>query len=64
MSYILSITTLACINMIAVLGLAIFTGFTGLFSFGHAAFMGIGAYVSAILTYYYDIPFSLALACG
>jgi len=64
MSYILSITTLACINMIAVLGLAIFTGFTGLFSFGHAAFMGIGAYVSAILTYYYDVPFPLALACG
>ena len=64
MDYILSIVTLACINMIAVLGLSIFTGFTGLFSFGHAAFVGVGAYTSAILTYYYPVPFPLALAAG
>ena len=64
MDYILSIVTLACINMIAVLGLAIFTGFTGLFSFGHAAFVGVGAYTSAVLTYYYPVPFPLALAAG
>jgi branched-chain amino acid transport system permease protein len=64
MGYVLSIVTLAVINMIAVLGLSIFTGFTGLFSFGHAAFVGIGAYVSAILTYYYYVPFPLALAAG
>jgi len=64
MDYILSIVTLACINMIAVLGLAIFTGFTGLFSLGHAAFVAVGAYTSAILTYYYDFPFYPALAAG
>jgi branched-chain amino acid transport system permease protein len=64
MDYVLSVVTLAVINMIAVLGLSIFTGFTGLFSFGHAAFVGIGAYVSAILTYYYFVPFPLALAAG
>ncbi|NLI95328.1 MAG: branched-chain amino acid ABC transporter permease [Synergistaceae bacterium] len=64
MNYVLSIVTLAGINMIAVLGLSIFTGFTGLFSFGHAALVGIGAYTSAILTYYYFVPFPLALAAG
>ncbi len=64
MDYILSIVTLACINMIAVLGLAIFTGFTGLFSLGHAAFVAVGAYTSAILTYYYDVSFFAALAAG
>lgn len=64
MDYILSIVTLACINMIAVLGLAIFTGFTGLFSLGHAAFVAVGAYTSAILTYYYDVSFFVALAAG
>jgi branched-chain amino acid transport system permease protein len=64
MDYILSIVVLACINMIAVLGLSIFTGFTGLFSFGHAAFVGVGAYTSAILTYYYSVPFPLALIAG
>ena len=57
MDYILSIVILACINMIAVLGLSIFTGFTGLFSLGHAAFVAVGAYTSAILTYYYYVPF-------
>ena len=50
MDYILSVVTLSAINMIAVLGLSIFTGFTGLFSFGHAAFVGVGAYASAIRT--------------
>ena len=64
MDYILSVVTLAAINMIAVLGLSIFTGFTGLFSFGHAAFVGVGAYESAILTYYYYVPFFIALAVG
>ncbi|GAB1398925.1 branched-chain amino acid ABC transporter permease [Aminivibrio sp.] len=64
MDYILSIVVLAGINMIAVLGLSIFTGFTGLFSLGHAAFVGVGAYTSAILTYYYYVPFPLALLSG
>ena len=64
MNYVLSIVTLAGINMIAVLGLSIFTGFTGLFSFGHAALVGIGAYASAILTYYYFVNYYLALAAG
>ncbi|MFA0888311.1 MAG: branched-chain amino acid ABC transporter permease [Synergistales bacterium] len=64
MNYVLSIVTLAGINMIAVLGLSIFTGFTGLFSFGHAALVGVGAYASAILTYYYFVPFPIALVVG
>jgi branched-chain amino acid transport system permease protein len=62
--YLISICMLAGINMIAVLGLAVFTGFTGLFSLGHSAFVGIGAYTSGILTYYWYVPFPLALLCG
>jgi branched-chain amino acid transport system permease protein len=38
------------INLIAVVGLGIFSGNSGILSFGHVAFIGIGAYVSAILT--------------
>ncbi len=64
MDYILSIVILGGINMIAVLGLSIFTGFTGLFSLGHAAFVAVGAYTSAILTYYYYVNYYLALAAG
>jgi branched-subunit amino acid ABC-type transport system permease component len=37
------------INMIVVVGLYTFVGLSGVFSFGHAAFMAIGAYTSAIL---------------
>jgi branched-chain amino acid transport system permease protein len=63
-AYITSICMLAGINMIAVLGLSIFTGFTGLFSLGHAAFVGVGAYVSGVLTYYEYTNFYVALIAG
>ncbi len=48
--YIQGILMLAGINLIAVLGLSLLTGFTGLFSFGHAGFMAIGAYLGALMT--------------
>lgn len=38
------------INIILAVSLNLITGFTGQFSLGHAAFMSIGAYTSAILT--------------
>lgn len=37
------------------------TGLTGLFSFGQAAFMAVGAYVSAVLVKNFAIPFPLAV---
>jgi branched-chain amino acid transport system permease protein len=36
------------IAMVAIIGLNIVTGFAGLISIGHAAFVGIGAYTLAI----------------
>ncbi|MDD3819770.1 MAG: branched-chain amino acid ABC transporter permease [Spirochaetales bacterium] len=48
--YIQGILMLAGINLIAVLGLSLLTGFTGLFSFGHAGFMAFGAYLGALMT--------------
>ena len=62
--YIQGVLTLALINVISVVGLSVFTGFTGLFSLGHAAFIAIGAYTAAILTYFYDVNFYLALMAG
>jgi branched-chain amino acid transport system permease protein len=64
MEYIQGILLLIGINMIAVLGLSILTGFTGLFSFGHAGFMAIGAYISAIFTARLHLPFALAIVAG
>lgn len=62
--YIQGVLTVAGINIIATTGLAIFTGFTGLFSLGHAAFMAIGAYTAALLTYFLGMPYTLALLAG
>jgi branched-chain amino acid transport system permease protein len=59
--YIVNIAMMGCINMVAVLGVSVFTGFTGLFSLGHAAFVGIGAYTSAALTYHWNVPFVLSI---
>lgn len=36
----------------------------GMVSFGHAAFVGVGAYTSAILTMTYDLPIFIGLICG
>ncbi|MBI2563762.1 MAG: branched-chain amino acid ABC transporter permease [candidate division NC10 bacterium] len=47
--YILSIAVYAGIYIILTSSLNITNGYTGLFSFGHAAFYGIGAYTAAIL---------------
>lgn len=47
--YWIQIFQLACITAISALGLNVIYGFTGLFSLGHAAFYGIGAYTAAFL---------------
>lgn len=39
-------------------------GYTGLVSFGHAAYFGVGAYTCAILMKTYGWPFALAFAAG
>lgn len=52
---------LICINIILAVGLNLITGFTGQFSLGHAAFMSIGAYTSAILTAKLNQPFFVGI---
>ncbi|MCX6028559.1 MAG: branched-chain amino acid ABC transporter ATP-binding protein/permease [Chloroflexi bacterium] len=64
MQYAQAIFTNAAIYAIATVGLAIFTGYTGLFSLGHAAFMALGAYTTAILTHFLGWPFIPALLAG
>ncbi|SET46765.1 amino acid/amide ABC transporter membrane protein 2, HAAT family (TC 3.A.1.4.-) [Natronincola peptidivorans] len=62
--YIQGILILSGINLLAVLGLSLLTGFTGLFSFGHAGFMAVGAYTTAMMTVKLNMPFTLALLVG
>lgn len=63
-SYTQGIIIMLGINLIAVLGISILTGFTRLFSFGNAGFMSIGAYASAILTAKLGLPFIPAIIIG
>ena len=62
--YYLRIIMFIGINIIMALGLNLITGLTGQLSLGHAAFMSIGAYTSAILTLKMGYPYPLALLCG
>ncbi len=48
--YVIQILMYVGINMILTLALNLVNGYMGEFSVGHAGFMGIGAYVAAILT--------------
>jgi branched-chain amino acid transport system permease protein len=48
--YLISQLTFICMYSIATIGLMLLTGYTGQVSLGHAAFFGIGAYTSGILT--------------
>ncbi len=48
--YIIQILMYVGINMILTLSLNLVNGYMGEFSVGHAGFMGIGAYISAIIT--------------
>jgi len=61
--YWLAQMTFVLIYSIAGLGLMLLAGFTGLFSMGHAAFLGVGAYTQAVLTNA-GMPFPIALACA
>ena len=66
--YWVQIFELACVVAISAQGLNIIYGYTGLFSLGHAAFYGIGAYVAAYLMKTYggqsQAAFLVALLAG
>ena len=63
-SYIQGVIIMICINIIAVLGMSVLTGFTRLFSFGNAGFMSIGAYAVAVLTVKCHVNFLIAIVIG
>ena len=52
------------INIILAAGLNLINGYTGQFSLGHAGFMAVGAYVSAIVTMKLGLPFIVAIMAG
>jgi len=61
---ILTILTIIGITIISVQGLNILTGYCGQISLGHAGFMAVGAYTSAVLTAKLGLSFFAALPCA
>lgn len=59
--YVLYVANLIGISIIGAVGMNILTGFTGLISLGHAAFIGIGAYTAAILSTKLGLPLLLTV---
>ena len=60
-AYLVSIANLIGISIIGAMGLNILTGFAGQISIGHGAFVGVGAYTSALLVGKLYVPFWFAL---
>jgi branched-chain amino acid transport system permease protein len=60
-TYWLDVLNRIGIAIIGALGLNILIGFTGQISIGHAAFLAVGAYTTAILEAKIGVPFYLAI---
>jgi len=60
-SYVLDVAMGVGINVILAVSLNLINGFTGQFSLGHAGFMAIGAYASALLTTVWQKPLASLL---
>jgi branched-chain amino acid transport system permease protein len=63
-SYIMRILILSGIYVILAVSLNLLTGYTGQVSLGHAAFYGIGAYTSALLSIHFNLSFPVTALSG
>ncbi|WP_316572156.1 branched-chain amino acid ABC transporter permease [Neobacillus sp. YIM B06451] len=52
------------INIMLAASLHLIIGITGQFSIGHAGFLAVGAYSSAIMTMMFELPFAVAIIVG
>lgn len=60
-AYVLHLAILAGIYIILAVSLNLIIGYAGQVSLGHAAFYGVGAYVSALLSLHLSAPFPVCL---
>ena len=67
MDYFFFVLTIICIWVIVSLSVNLVLGYAGLFSIGHAGYLGIGAYTTAVLNiilkvdYFWTIPIAVAV---
>ena len=59
-AYVLHLAILAGIYIILTVSINLIIGYAGQVSLGHAAFYGIGAYASALVSLHWHLPFPAA----
>ena len=62
--YLMYMACLIAINVIATVGLNITVGYAGLLSIGHSAFLGVGAYASALMWLHLGTPLAVNIVVG
>ena len=60
----LTVGNLALVTIVGAVGMMLLTGFSGQISLGHAAFLAIGAYTTAILGEQFGMPFWMSIPIG
>lgn len=63
-SYWIGILIIACINIVLATSLNLASGYLGQLTLGHAGFMSVGAYVSALCSIHFQTPFIISLIIG
>ncbi len=64
MDYLIHLAIFTAIYSIMAISLNLVVGYTGLFSVTHAAFYGIGAYATAIMTITFELNFFISMVIG
>jgi len=62
--YYINILILCCLNAMIVMGLNLLMGYAGQVSLGHAAFFGLAAYTTAVVTATAGLPVYAGIAAG
>lgn len=62
--FVIYMACLIAINVIATVGLNLTVGYTGLLSIGHSAFLGVGAYASALMWIHLGTPLAINIVVG
>ncbi len=62
--YWIGILITACINIVLATSLNLASGYLGQLTLGHAGFMSIGAYVSALMSIHFQTPFVVSVIVG
>jgi branched-chain amino acid transport system permease protein len=62
--YVVSVANITLYTMLSALGVQLLTGYCGQITLGHAAFIAVGAYVTAMGVLFWGLPYPLAALLG